>query len=575
MKNAALRDFLKNEIKNLKILDFKKNKSFILLNSIYFTIAVFLIFSITININQLFLSIDSLRGILAQLQIIILLYLTLNFALKGFIAALILNVFSLFSITAIMIVENSTVYIPGLIAYFTALIIMYFIYNYQQQIDLKVAELEKEKKKLKYMAYYDNLTEIANREMLIDRLDYLSSMSESESINYKLVFIDFKNFKKINDSWGYEIGDFILQEIALRLHKIVDENDLTGRLGGDEFAVIVQREIEMKKFKRYIRKIKRELERKYKYENREITLSCNLGISSFPEDGINSKEIIRSADIAMYKAKNSLEKEIEFFARDMEKDVIAGVQMEDSLKKAIKNEEFHLLFQPQYKTDGKKLRGFEALIRWHSPELGTISPGRFIPVAEQTGLIKEIGNWVLRTAIRKFKKMENQFSQLPVLSVNISVVQLTEADFVEQIKTIISEEGLAGFKLEFEITESLFISDQEYVVDVLYKLKDLGITIAMDDFGTGYASLSYLQHIPIDILKIDKSFIDLISQRPASEKMMVPPIIEMAHQWGIEVIAEGVENVEQLHYLEDQNCDFLQGFLLNKPLSEYQITKVF
>jgi diguanylate cyclase (GGDEF)-like protein len=523
----------------------------------------------------LFLSIDSLRGILAQLQIIILLYLTLNFALKGFIAALILNVFSLFSITAIMIVENSTVYIPGLIAYFTALIIMYFIYNYQQQIDLKVAELEKEKKKLKYMAYYDNLTEIANREMLIDRLDYLSSMSESESINYKLVFIDFKNFKKINDSWGYEIGDFILQEIALRLHKIVDENDLTGRLGGDEFAVIVQREIEMKKFKRYIRKIKRELERKYKYENREITLSCNLGISSFPEDGINSKEIIRSADIAMYKAKNSLEKEIEFFARDMEKDVIAGVQMEDSLKKAIKNEEFHLLFQPQYKTDGKKLRGFEALIRWHSPELGTISPGRFIPVAEQTGLIKEIGNWVLRTAIRKFKKMENQFSQLPVLSVNISVVQLTEADFVEQIKTIISEEGLAGFKLEFEITESLFISDQEYVVDVLYKLKDLGITIAMDDFGTGYASLSYLQHIPIDILKIDKSFIDLISQRPASEKMMVPPIIEMAHQWGIEVIAEGVENVEQLHYLEDQNCDFLQGFLLNKPLSEYQITKVF
>ena len=243
MKNAALRDFLKNEIKNLKILDFKKNKSFILLNSIYFTIAVFLIFSITININQLFLSIDSLRGILAQLQIIILLYLTLNFALKGFIAALILNVFSLFSITAVMIVENSTVYIPGLIAYFTALIIMYFIYNYQQQIDLKVAELEKEKKKLKYMAYYDNLTEIANREMLIDRLDYLSSMSESESINYKLIFIDFKNFKKINDSWGYEIGDFILQEIALRLHKIVDENDLTGRLGGDEFALIVQREI--------------------------------------------------------------------------------------------------------------------------------------------------------------------------------------------------------------------------------------------------------------------------------------------------------------------------------------------
>jgi diguanylate cyclase (GGDEF)-like protein len=575
MKKKSLINFLKNELKNFKISDCKNNKSFIFFSSIYFMIAFFLIFSSSINIKQPLIPVDSLRGILAQLQVIILLYLTLNFIVKGFIVALILTVFSISSVTALMIIENTMSYMPGIIAYFTVLIIMYFIYNYQQQIELKVEELEKEKKKLKYMAYYDNLTEIANREMLIERLDYLSSMSGSESINYKLIFIDFKNFKKINDSWGYEIGDYILQEIAGRLHSTADENDLAGRLGGDEFAVIVQRELAGRELKRYIRKIKRELERPFKYENREITLNSNFGISSFPEDGRNSKEIIRSADIAMYKAKHNLEKEIEFFARDMEKDVIAGVQMEDSLKQAIKKEEFHLLFQPQYKTDGKKLRGFETLIRWHSPELGTISPGRFIPVAEQTGLIKEIGNWVLKTAIRKFKNLKDQFDGLPVLSVNISVVQLTDPDFVEQVRNIISEEGVNGFKLEFEITESLFISDQEYVVDVLYKLKDLGITIAMDDFGTGYASLSYLQHIPIDILKIDKSFIDLISRKSESEKMMVPPIIEMAHQWGIKVIAEGVESVEQLHYLEDQSCDYLQGFLLNKPLSEYQITRAF
>jgi len=425
------------------------------------------------------------------------------------------------------------------------------------------------------MAYYDNLTAVANREMLIKRLDYLSSMEAAESINYKLIFVDFKNFKRINDSWGYEIGDFILQEIAARLQKVVNENDLTGRLGGDEFAVIVQREMTDKNLRRYIRKIKREVEKPYRFENREISLDTNFGVSTFPDDGTNSKEIIRSADIAMYKAKNSNDKEIEFFAKNMEKDVILDVQMEESLKKAIRNQEFHLLFQPQYSTDPKKVRGFEALIRWHSPEVGTISPAHFIPVAEQTGLIKEIGAWVLETAINKFKNLKHQFEDKPILSINISVVQLTEPGFVEEVKEIIEEIGIDEIKLEFEITESLFISDQEYVIDVLYKLKELGISIAMDDFGTGYASLSYLQHIPLDVLKIDKTFIDLISQNPVSEKMMVPPIIEMAHQWGIEVIAEGVETIEQLHYLEDHHCDYLQGYLLNKPLSEYQITRVF
>ncbi|MFP4021967.1 MAG: putative bifunctional diguanylate cyclase/phosphodiesterase, partial [Halanaerobium sp.] len=565
MKKRSLSSFLNEETKNIKLKDYNKNKIFILLNSIYFLFAIVLILSSSITLSNFDLTSLNFKVILAQLQIIILFYLTLNFPVKGFLSALILIVFSLSSLTAIMIIENSILYLSGLIAYLTVLIIMYFIYNYKQEINQKIDELEKEKTKLQYMAYYDNLTEIANREMLIKRLDYLSSMEKTELINYKLIFIDFKNFKRINDSWGYEIGDFILQEVAARLQKIVNENDLAGRLGGDEFAVIVQREMADKNLKRYIRKIKRELEKPYRFEDREITLSANFGISTFPEDGENSKEIIRSADIAMYKAKKSIDKEIEFFTKNMEKDVILDVRMEESLKRAIRNQEFHLLFQPQYKSDGMQLRGFEALIRWHSPEDGTISPSRFIPIAEQTGLIKEIGAWVIETAIYKFKNLKHQFENKPILSINISVVQLTDPGFVEEVKSIIDKIGIDEIKLEFEITESLFISDQEYVIDVLYKLKELGISIAMDDFGTGYASLSYLQHIPLDVLKIDKAFIDLISHNPESKKMMVPPIIEMAHQWGIEVIAEGVETVEQLHYLEDYHCDYLQGYLLNKP----------
>lgn len=574
MTKQSLKKFLKDEIRAIKISDFTANKVLIFLNMFYIFSAVFLILSTSTNLSIKF-SPATIRGIIVQLQIILLLYLTIKFAQKGFILSLILNVFSIFSVLTLMIVGSSVSFLPALIAYLTVLIVMYLIFIYQQEISLKINQLKTEKKKLHYMAYYDNLTEIANREMLIERLDYLSSMSEAESINYKLIFIDFKNFKKINDSWGYETGDHILKEIAFRLQKIVDENDLSARLGGDEFAIVVQRELREKELKRYIRKMKRELERPYRYEQKEITLNSNFGISAFPEDGQNSKEMIRSADIAIYKAKQSTDKEIEFFAKNMEKDVIVGVQMEDSLKRAIKNEEFHLLFQPQYKVDGKKLRGFEALIRWHSPELGTISPARFIPVAEKTALIKDIGEWVIKTSIKKFKLLENKFKETPILSINISVVQLTDPGFVEAVKKIIEEEKIEGFKLEFEITESLFISDQEYVIDVLYKLKELGISIAMDDFGTGYASLSYLQHIPLDVLKIDKAFIDLISQNPESEKMMVPPIIEMAQQWGIKVVAEGVETVEQLHYLEDHNCDYLQGFLLNKPLSEYQISKVF
>ena len=575
MTTQSLNNFLKDEIKKIKISDYINNKILISFNIFYIFSAVFLILSNSANLSSLKFSSATIRGIIVQLQIILLLSLTIKYALKGFVSALILNVFSIFSVLTLMIVGSSISFLPALIAYLTVLIILYLIFVYQQEISLKINQLKKEKKKLHYMAYYDNLTEIANREMLIERLDYLSSMSEAEKINYKLIFIDFKNFKKINDSWGYETGDYILQEIAFRLQKIVDENDLSARLGGDEFAVVVQRELEAEELKRYIRKIKRELERTYKYDQKEITLSSNFGISAYPEDGQNSKEMIRSADIAIYKAKQSFNKEIEFFAKNMEKDVIAGVQMEDSLKRAVKNQEFHLVFQPQYKIDGEKLRGFETLIRWHSPEQGTISPARFIPAAEKTGLIKEIGEWVIRTSIRKFKLLEEKFKEIPVLSINISVVQLTDPGFVAAVKKIIDEEKIKGFKLEFEITESLFISDQEYVIDVLYKLKELGISIAMDDFGTGYASLSYLQHIPLDVIKIDKAFIDLISQNPASEKMMVPPIIEMAQQWGIKVVAEGVETVEQLHYLEDHNCDYLQGFLLNKPLSEYQISKVF
>jgi len=575
MKKKRFFSFLKNEINSISFKDLANNKSFILINSFYIIAAVFLLIVHSINLNGFNISADIIKGLISQLQILVLLYLSLNFKETGIAAALVLNVFSQSSMIAVMIMENTFIYMPGLIAYTTFLIVIFLIYNYQHEINSKVDELESEKEKLHHLAYHDSLTKIANQEMLIKELDHLSSLAKNNEINYNLIFIDIKNFKRINESWGFEIGDYILKESAQRLKKIIYDSDLIGRLGGDEFAVVVNQQLGKKQLNRYIRSIKRELEKPYKYKNKEVVLNSNFGISTFPQDGKNSKEIIRSADIAMYKAKTNVDKEIEFFAEHMEREVVMDVQLEDALKKAIRNEEFYLMFQPQYKTDGKELRGFEVLLRLHSSKLGSISPAIFIPEAEKSGLIKEIGDWVVRSSIQKFNKLKNNFKQKVILSINISAVQLTDPQFLDQIEDIIKTEKPEGFEIEFEITESHFISDQEQVIDVLYRLKDLGIGIALDDFGTGYASLSYLQHIPLDILKIDKSFIDLISHNSTREKMMVAPLIEMSHQWGVKVIAEGVETVEQLHYLEDHNCDYVQGFLFNKPLSEHQITKSF
>lgn len=568
LKLKKLFNFINKDIKNLNIKKIiEENKIAFLLVGLYILISLMLISSSTLNIFDS----DVVRGIAAQIQIILLFYLTLRIK-NGFMFALILNVFSFSSITAMVIINKDLSFLPGIITYLTTLIIITAIKNYQEEINLKIKELNSKQEELKYIAYHDNLTEIANRELLIKKLDQLTSKNDK----FNLIFIDFNNFKKINDSWGYKIGDDILKEAASRLSQIINKNDFIARMGGDEFAVVEQRNLNCAQLNKYIRKIKRNMEKTFKIEDREISLRSNFGISKFPEDGKNAKDIIKSADIAIYKAKNNPSNDIEFFTENMKNDVVVDVQMEDLLKKALKRDEFHLLFQPQYKTDAREIRGFEALIRWHSPDIGTISPARFIPVAEKSDLIKKIGDWVLETAVDKFKDLEKNFNNKPVLSINISVMQLMDSDFVDNVKEILKRKDFEGFKLEFEITESLFISDQEYVIDVLYKLKELGISIAMDDFGTGYASLSYLQHIPLDTLKIDKSFIDMINNNPdpKQEKMMVAPIIEMAHQWSIEVIAEGVETVEQLHYLEDHNCDYIQGYLLNKPLSEYQMLKV-
>lgn len=568
-------DFIINiekEKKNYK-KTFLNNLRSIAIFLIYFSLSAILTLTAQGVIEIKIFSDYAVRGVIAQFQTILLIFLVLSSGKKAFIAAVIINIFSLSQVALAMKINSSPDLIPGLFSYLVSLIIIVVIRYYQKEITSKLNELKSDKEKIKKVAFQDNLTKIANREKIINRLDSLVSLKK-EDHKFELIFIDFKNFKKINDSYGHFAGDYILKECSSRLKEIIHSKDYIGRLGGDEFAIILERELPKNETKKYVRKIKSHLEQPYNYKENTIILDINFGISYFPEDAENSHDLIKSSDIAMFKAKNDVNSSIEFFSEDMEENILTNIKIEEGLKNALNNNEFHLEFQPQYFADSEKIRGFETLLRWNSSEFGMISPADFIPIAEKTGLIKKIGNWVIKTAVAKFNYLSKLFDYKLNLSVNISVVQIMQPNFVEEVKKILKNKN-SDFNLEFEITESVFISDQQYAIEKLYELKKLNIKFALDDFGTGYSSLNYLNHIPLDIIKIDKSFVDTIEYNYNEEKKMVAPIINLAHQLGMEVVAEGVETIEQLHYLEDYNCDYIQGYLFNKPLKLSEIEKIF
>jgi EAL domain-containing protein (putative c-di-GMP-specific phosphodiesterase class I) len=287
----------------------------------------------------------------------------------------------------------------------------------------------------------------------------------------------------------------------------------------------------------------------------------------FPADGDTAEELIKSAEAAMYKAKEGGRNGVRFFRKDMMEDILMKAQYESELRMSVQNKEIYLVFQPQYHTQSKKLRGFETLARWKSERLGAVSPAEFIPIAEQAGIIVPLGEWILENACRKLNQLIAIYGGDLIMSVNISAVQIMSPTFLSSVKRILHKTKTDPHNLEFEITESVMISSVEYVTKVLKQLSDLGIRIALDDFGTGYSSLSYLQMLPIDTLKIDKSFVDNIVEE-SMHRLMVGSIISLVHQLKMEVVAEGVDSDSQLGYLHDFDCDFIQGYIWGRPLSE-------
>jgi len=435
------------------------------------------------------------------------------------------------------------------------------------QLIIYNTEIKQNEEKLNYLAYHDILTKLPNRKMLIDQIDFLIQLSKQQFKPFYVVFIDLDNFKKVNDTFGHHNGDLLLKAVGNRMKDSIFDEDLLGRMGGDEFTLILRSKLRQEDVLQYVESISESFLQPFIIDNTKIIISASFGISAFPRDGDDTMELLKSADISMYKAKELGKNNIQLFSKGMQEEVLQKIGMETRLKTALKKQEFFLVMQPQYSVRDNKIRGFEALVRWQCPDLGAVSPMEFIPFAEEMGLIIPLGKWILKTACYKYKLIQEKYHLNACICVNISPVQMKDPKFIEFIKNVLEETGIKPEFLEIEITESVFIASIHETIELLNELKAIGIRIALDDFGSGYSSLRYLKILPIDTLKLDKYFVDdLLWQLP--EKHIVGNIIDLAHDLGISIIAEGVEHENQLNYLKNHGCDYIQGFLLSRPLTE-------
>lgn len=428
-----------------------------------------------------------------------------------------------------------------------------------------ITELQRKQHQIEHMAFHDALTGLPNRRKFEEDLLVTLQRAKIQKTNVSVLFIDLDRFKKVNDRLGHDVGDLLLIEVANRLKNCLRPNDIVARQGGDEFTIFLWDTHEEHITSLLGNCLLHELNKPIHIKGHELTITPSIGIATYPLDGTNVTELMKNADIAMYRAKATGKNKFVFFSQEMSIVENEEYFLENELIKALKQNEFYLQYQPQVNTTSKEIIGFEALVRWKHPKLGTVSPAQFIPIAEETGFIIHLGEWVLRTACKQAKKWhESGFSHLTV-AVNLSTVQFNHMNLIPTISEILKETALPPEALNLEITESIAMNKEETVIKRLEELQGLGIKISIDDFGTGYSSLSYLKKYPIHTLKIAREFIQEIEKSPL-EKAITSSIITLAKNLQLTVIAEGVETDEQRAFLINQHCDQIQGFLISKPV---------
>ncbi len=435
-----------------------------------------------------------------------------------------------------------------------------------------LTEINDISKKNAFTAAHDLLTGLPNRSLLQGLMEQAIKNATRENVGFAVLFIDLDGFKKINDAMGHTGGDFLLQEVANRLSNWARESDTISRWGGDEFIIMLDKMGSTSNVSHVVEKIKYSLSQPYTLNNQEVFVTPSIGISFFPDDGKNVNVLLDKADAAMYNVKESGRNNFCFYSQSLETEAKERLLLETELRQALKNDEFEVYFQPQISLSSSRIAGMEALIRWKHTKKGLLNPDQFISLAEESGLIIPMGQWIVKSVCRQLKIWKDNGLPLIKVAINISARQFSQKDLVNMIIQEIELYGIAGSFLQLEITESMIIQDINLVVEVMDELKSVGISIAIDDFGTGYSSFEYLKKLPIDKLKIDKSFIANVTNNQ-DDASIVQAVIAMAHNMNMEVIAEGVETEEQMKFLLKNKCDYAQGYLFSKPLSVEKVEK--
>lgn len=441
-------------------------------------------------------------------------------------------------------------------------------HNYFVSFGTDINERKRYEAKVKQLAYYDTLTGLPNRAMLENEITR-RLLQELDDIHFMIVFIDIDNFKTINDTMGHQVGDLFLTYLSKSLHLEIKEPDFVARLGGDEFAILYTGVTQAELLER-IEVIKKRISKTWSIENRQFFISMSVGVAAYPEDGLNANLLLKNAEIAMYTAKREGKNRVLFYQEGINETNTQHMQMINHLQYGIEEDQFVLYYQPQFNLHTGEITGLEALVRWLHPELGFIPPSVFIPLAEDSGQIYKLERLIFHKALKQKQKLEEMGYNQVLMSINLSGKSLTSSINFEELERIIVHYSINFEQVVIEITETANISDVEIVIHHLHRLKKLGMKIALDDFGTGYSSLNYLKMFPINIIKLDKSFIDSINEN-GIDTLLIKNILALAHDLEFEVIAEGIETKEQLQFLREHLCEGGQGYLMSRPLSEEKI----